>query len=58
MPAFRAEHLEEHEAIHSGLDRLEKYLTLVRSTPGAYSAEGLREVLGSFGPILFYRELL
>ncbi|ORY87458.1 hypothetical protein BCR35DRAFT_289530 [Leucosporidium creatinivorum] len=58
MPEFNhkssAVHLEEHKAIHEGMDRYSAYLSKCKSSPSSFDAEEFRKILQSWGPILFY----
>ncbi|GAA5870446.1 hypothetical protein JCM1840_004725 [Sporobolomyces johnsonii] len=54
MSVFGEEHLEEHDAIHHGMEELESIIKRVRSNPSSYSPTELRTNLAAWGPILFY----
>ncbi|KAI5480221.1 hypothetical protein MNV49_001549 [Pseudohyphozyma bogoriensis] len=54
LPEFGEEHVEEHKAIHDGLDRYVAFITKCKSNPKDYSAGKLREIMASFGPVLFH----
>lgn len=55
MPAFRqnVELLSQHEEIHEGLERLEKYLGGCRKGRRELRMEELKEVMDSFGKVLW-----
>ena len=54
MPEFRDEHLEEHKAIHAGLDGYVELLRAFKAEPTSYNPSRLRAQLESWGPVLFY----
>lgn len=58
MPEFAkngsAEHLEEHKAIHDGMDRYVALINSFKSSPSSYDPEAMRANLASWGPVLFY----
>ncbi|BGP54064.1 hypothetical protein JCM8202v2_001636 [Rhodotorula sphaerocarpa] len=54
MPQFRDDHQEEHDAIHKGMDDLQRLIGKYRSEPSAYAPEEFRGNLSSWGPLLFY----
>ncbi|KAK7732095.1 hypothetical protein SLS57_001075 [Botryosphaeria dothidea] len=55
MPAFRKELelLTQHKQIHKGLDKLEKYLEECRRGEDELRMDKLREILDSFGKVLW-----
>ncbi|KAM0789320.1 hypothetical protein ACM66B_000157 [Microbotryomycetes sp. NB124-2] len=53
MPEFGATHPEEHKQIHAGMNRTEAYVKKVEKSPSTFSASEMKEVLASWGPVLF-----
>ena len=55
MPAFRKELelLSQHKEIHAGVIRLQQYLTEVKTSQRDFRLEELREILDSFGTVLW-----
>jgi len=55
MPAFRpgAAALEQHKAIHAGLDRLEAYMKDVKRGKLDLERAKVREILDGFGAVLW-----
>lgn len=57
MPEFQmksGEHLEEHQHIHDGMDRMKSYIAKCKAKPTEYSATEFQKLLASWGPVLFY----
>ena len=55
MPAFRKELelLTQHKQIHVGLEKLEEYLDEVKASTRDLRLDEFKELLDSFGPVLF-----
>lgn len=58
MPEFkagrnRAELLRQHDEIHKGMDRLEEYLNKCRTGEKEFDLRELKEVMDSWGEILW-----
>jgi hypothetical protein len=55
MPAFRneLELLDQHKQIHKGLDKLKEYLSACRNREKELRLSELKEVLDSFGKVLW-----
>ncbi|KAK4048242.1 hypothetical protein OIV83_004947 [Microbotryomycetes sp. JL201] len=54
MPEFDATHPDEHKEIHAGMDRTEAYIKRVEKSPSLFSASEMRDILSSWGFVLFH----